>query len=502
MRILIALLLSFISFQASAADYYWYTAGYINNTFSSPSEACQFYVQKAEENAAKSYPYHDTRLYAVRMDPGQSAAMCDIYYVYELNKSSWDYRHPLYPSEWTYSGVIAYRGGNACPPGKTFDPATGECKAPEEDKCAPTIGQYVTHQHNRGALSEGGVILQNTLKEPPGAVCDNSCQYAYSGEVPTSCYRFIGAGGDQNSAYCTYRYKGNGVKCQASDTAVAAPPADLSPKREKKNECTQKVTDAEGRTHYSCLASDKMEDPGNMQCGEVNGKFGCVAGKPSPQKTEKEVKTEVSETKASDGSSTTNTTTTNNTTNCTGVNACSTTTSVTNGTSKTNADGTSGGESSTCTGAGCKESTGEEEKEEEEEQKDEVTGDECGQPLSCSGDVIQCAVLKQQKQSRCDWNYQDAKPGIESEIAKPEYQVGEDSHDMSGLFSSAIGAARWLPSSCPAPERAGLRTRGAGSVQLSWQPTCDFASSMAPVIVAMASLFFALYVGRGIGGGA
>jgi len=186
------------------------------------------------------------------------------------------------------------------------------------------------------------------------------------------------------------------------------------------------------------------------------------------------------------------------------VNSCTTTTTVNNNTGKTNADGSDGGSSSSCSGPGCKNETGtgeegKDDQEDEEEAEDEVTGDQCGQPLACSGDVIQCAILKQEKESRCAWNYEDAKPGIESEIAKAEYQLTEDDHDVGGLFSSAIGASRWLPSSCPAPIRINLRSGNGVSTELSWQPTCDLATGLAPVIVGMASLFFAIYVGRGIG---
>ncbi|NMZ77622.1 hypothetical protein HBO32_31560 [Pseudomonas nitroreducens] len=486
MRVLISLLVFFLALDAFAADS-WFRPekdGWASYRASSADAACSQAWNTAFIKVGSGYQLTMT---------SQFSANCVFQYKSTLSGDAKTYQNQIYREGCTPETCI-------CPAGSKYDSTIHDCKV-SENKCESTIGQIVQHQHKRGVLSQGGVILQNTLAEPPGVVCSNSCQYASMGEAPTDCYRFVGAGTDQDSAFCLFRYKGNGVECKTDDTAMTERPKDLSPSSQKKNECTNKTTDAEGRVHYSCLATDGFQEPGNMQCGSVNGVYGCVAGKPSPQKKNTDTKTETQETTASDGSKTIETTTTTTVTTCNGVNACTSTTTVNNTTGKTNSDGTNGGESSNCTGAGCKPG-GDEEGEEEEKDKDEVTGDECGQPLSCSGDVIQCAVLKQQKQSRCDWNYQDAKPGIESEIAKPEYQVSEDSHDMSGLFSSAIGSARWLPSSCPAPERAGLRTRGAGSVQLSWQPTCDFASSMAPVIVAMASLFFALYVGRGIGGGA
>ncbi|MGE9763348.1 virulence factor TspB C-terminal domain-related protein [Pseudomonas sp. PDM20] len=477
-RFLVGLLLVLSASFASAEDYYWKNSPAPGGgvfTASSPGAVCDAIVASlASENARNA----------------------------SLTRSSDEvfYCNFVWSAANTASVLIG-RLGSGCPEGYTYNAETGVCVPPDPSKCESTIGQVVQHQHKRGVLSQGGVILQNTLAEPPGVVCSNSCQYASMGEGPTDCYRFVGAGADQDSAFCLFRYKGNGVECKTDDTTMTTPPKDLSPSSQKKNECTNKTTDAEGRVHYSCLATDGFQEPGKMQCGEVNGVYGCVAGKPSPQKKSTDTKTETLETPASDGSKTTETTTTTTVTTCNGVNACTSTTTVNNTSGKTNSDGSNGGETSTCTGAGCK-PAGEEEGEEEEEDKDEVTGDQCGQPLSCSGDVIQCAILKQQKQSRCDWNYEDAKAGIESELAKDEYQVTEDEHDMSGLFQQAIGASRWLPSACPAPERGSLHTRGAGSVQLSWQPTCDFASGVGPFLVAAASIFFAVYVGRGIGGGA
>ncbi len=395
------------------------------------------------------------------------------------------------------------RRGDSCPPNYTYDTTIGGCKAPEPSKCESTIGQMVDHQHKIGTLSEGGVVLQNTRTEPPGSLCQNACQYASTGEAPSRCYRFM-EGGDQNSGFCVFRYKGNGVECPNTDPTPNTPPATL-PTREKANECTNKVTDAEGRVHYSCLATDTFKEPGNMQCGEVNGVFGCKEGKPSPTKKETETKTEVAEQTASDGSSTTSTTTTTTTTNCTGVNACSTTTSVTNGTSKTNADGTSGGESSTCTGTGCKASDkpGEEDKEEEEEPEREASGtDDCDVPVQCSGDAIDCAMVQQQKQLRCEveeqGDFDKHKGEIEAAVKGDKFELAQDSEIQAPSFLDS--GARFLPSSCPPDKTFSLKTNGGRSFSLSYEPLCSAASDLGVLILIGTSVFCALYVGRAFGG--
>ncbi len=398
------------------------------------------------------------------------------------------------------------RVGNGCTAPKVYDATVGECKAPEPDKCEATIGQMVEHQHKIGALSQGGVVLQNTRTEPPGSLCQGSCQYASTGEAPSRCYRFM-EGGDQNSGFCVFRYKGNGVACPNSDPTPNTPPAAL-PTREKSNECTNKVTDAEGRVHYSCLATDTFKEPGSMQCGEVNGVFGCKEGKPSPTQKQTETKTEVSEQTASDGSSTTSTTTTTTTTNCSGVNACSSTTSVTNGTSKTNADGTSGGESSTCTGSGCKASDkpgeeGKDDKEEEEEPEREVSGtDDCDASVQCSGDAIDCAMVEQQKKLRCEvekqGDFEKNKGQIEAAVKGDKFQLTDDLEVEAPSFLNS--GTRFLPSSCPTDKTFSLRTNGGRTFAFTYAPLCAAASDLGVLLLIGTSVFCALYVGRAFGG--
>lgn len=402
-----------------------------------------------------------------------------------------------------WGGVNIARLGNEC--SGTYDSETGECKLPEPSQCESSIGQFVEHQHKVGTLSEGGVVLQNTRTEPPGSLCQNSCQYAFSGEAPSRCYRFM-EGNDQDAGYCVFRYKGNGVECPNTEPTPNTPPATL-PTREKSNECTNKVTDGEGRTHYSCLATDSFKEPGNMQCGEVNGVYGCKPGKPSPAKKETEQKTEVSEQTSSDGSSTTTTTTTTTVTNCSGVNACSSTTSVTNGTSKTNADGTSGGESSSCTGTGCKgdgdKEQGEDEKDEEEEPEREASGtDDCDAPLQCSGDAIDCAMVQQQKELRCEvekqGDFDKHKSDIEAAVQGDQFELAQDLEVEAPSFLDS--GTRFLPSSCPSDKTFSLKTNGGRTFAFTYEPLCAAASDLGVLILIGTSVFCALYIGRAFGG--
>lgn len=38
------------------------------------------------------------------------------------------------------------------------------------------------------------------------------------------------------------------------------------------------------------------------------------------------------------------------------------------------------------------------------------------------------------------------------------------------------------------------------SYSISWEPLCRFATAMGPIVVALASIFFAVFIGRGLKG--
>ena len=130
--------------------------------------------------------------------------------------------------------------------------------------------------------------------------------------------------------------------------------------------------------------------------------------------------------------------------------------------------------------------------------KPKVEGEACEVELKCEGDVIQCAVLRKQKEQVCQWIYNDqVRSDIANELAGEDYQLQEESVPVSGLFSEAVNKGRWLPQSCPSPQSFTVMGR---SYSFSWEPACRFAQAIGPLIVALASIFFAVSIGRGIKG--
>lgn len=127
-----------------------------------------------------------------------------------------------------------------------------------------------------------------------------------------------------------------------------------------------------------------------------------------------------------------------------------------------------------------------------------VSGEDCSAALTCQGDAIQCAILRAAKAARCAEQFEfgpKEKGEVEELLSGEDYQIPDKDIDMSELFEEGTSAARWLPASCPQPRSIVILGR---SYEYSWQPLCDFASALSPIIVALASLFFIIHVGRGI----
>jgi hypothetical protein len=484
-RLLVFLSLTSVAGLVLASEYYWGTyspnGSSINvNAGSSARAACQHlsssrppgYVFKSAERVS------ETRFNCYETTPGEQS---------------------------NYIGY-AIRLGTTCPPDTSYNSNTGECEAPEPDQCEPTVGVEVEHRHRAGEFTGAGVIAGRV--DPPGSVCRGECQYAFSGSAPVRAYRF--ENGDPIGVFLAFKYRGNGVSCTGNESEFAQP-SDGTPVVEKQSECTTKITDSEGRQRYDCQATELNIDPGNMECslGTVGGELQCIPKPPSPKMTDKKVDQEIVEKTNPDGSKDTTTTTTTTTTQCTGVKSCSTSTTTNVSNNHTKADGTPGGESNTCTGPGCKDADGktqEEREEEEEKSESKVTGGQtCEAAPACEGDAVQCAILKQQYEARCDFeesedfesNKADIKGLFEGQGDKFKLDEGSGDIDVPSFINQGT---RFLPATCPAAESFSLTTAGGRTFSLSYEPLCRAASDLSGLFVAVATILAALYVGRSVGG--
>ncbi len=482
---LIVLGVVFSSFSALAADYTW-TRNPGAIAVSSPTAGCAYGVSDPTTRRAKA-------------TPNPAVFYCERKVVTNASTGA------FYWAE--VSNVNVSRSGDSCPVDTIYNPQSGDCEAPEPDKCEPTVGVEVKHRHRAGEFTGAGVIAGRV--DPPGSVCRDECQYAFSGSAPLRAYRF--ENGDPTGVFLAFKYKGNGVSCTGNESEFAQA-SDGTPVVETQSECTTKITDAEGRQRYDCQATELNIDPGNMECslGTVGGELQCIPKPPSPKMTDKTVDQEIVEKTNPDGSKDTTTTTTTTTTQCTGVKSCSTSTTTNVSNNHTKADGTPGGESNTCTGPGCKDADGktQEEREEEEEEKSEskVTGGQtCEAAPACEGDAVQCAILKQQYEARCDFeesedfesNKADIEGLFEGQGDKFKLEEGSGPIDVPSFINQGT---RFLPATCPTAESFSLTTAGGRTFNLSYEPLCRAASDLSGLFVAVATVLAALYVGRSVGG--
>lgn len=473
MRYLLLSLLFLSGFAVSADEHYYWMIQTLPDHFSSPSEACSAWASKTGNPGQFTFT------------GGLKARDATSFWCEFRNNENGNTSAGYGP---------AARYGKTCPAETVYDTATGECKG-KDDPCKDTFGKEIYTDFQVGTVKDGHFT---DPKSPPASLCESSCLYTSPATTGSgNGYRM----GQNFEVFVRYSYLGNGSSCEQGETPN--PPSDRSPSGSTDENC-KPVEDAEGRKKMSCLKTDSYQNPGNLNCGMANGQLVCVPGKPSPNKNDTTTKTDITETTNPDGSKDTTTTTETTVTTCSGMNSCNTTTTTSTTNNKTNSDGTDGGSSTECKGPGCKPSGegagGDSEGEEKEDEKEsKVSGDEsCDAVIACEGDAIQCAMLKQEKKQTCTWDYEKAKGIIESEIAKPEYQLTETTINTGELFNAGISASRWLPSACPAPKVISLSS--GPSQTFSWEPECQMASSLAPIIVGLASLFFAVYVGRSIGG--
>lgn len=137
-----------------------------------------------------------------------------------------------------------------------------------------------------------------------------------------------------------------------------------------------------------------------------------------------------------------------------------------------------------------------------EEEQGSVSGGACDTPLQCDGDPIQCEFVRQTKLHRCyaeeQGDFQKNKQDIEQLLSNPNYQQQDDQTiEIPSFISNNV---RFLSPGCPQDENFTLSVNGGHSFSFSYQPLCTVATNFSFLIVAVAAIFAAIYVGRSFGG--
>lgn len=485
------LLLGFFA-QAASADYSW-RHSIKGGSYSSAVEACT--ANTPVNSSRYSFEY-------LGVTPNQANFNCR----YTRTDNVANTVGPV-------SEGVAIRSGTACETPKTYNQETGACDPPP-DQCESKTGQKTQFQTSSTDLM--------------WEACISGCVVVVT-EIPyvTQPKTFGPMFAGHNGVF-------SGEKCPQDTPGVDSSPPPVPPtESDTDTDCGPPIRteDAEGRVHITnkCTTTDINRD--NQSCagrggsvGMVNGVQACIQAGNGP-KTVDTTKTDTkTDTKNPDGSGTKKNTTTTTTTTCKGG-VCTTTTTTTNSSSNTNADGTPGSSSSSCKGDKCPGSSGSSggggtggsgsgsgngsdgEGDDEETPKSSVGGEACSANLQCSGDAVQCAILRQQKTQQCaDEKFREIdEPKLKAELdqhfAQAQYQpleaTGDNVMDMSTMFDTS----RSISGTCPAIENPSFNY-GPVSIEVPFNNIlsliCPYWAWMGYLLVAFSMWRAAEIVAKGM----
>jgi hypothetical protein len=338
---------------------------------------------------------------------------------------------------------------------------SGTCvDAPQPHACG-AAGSTISHPSSEVSQMPDGTA--------PTAVCDNGCT-AVPAHVVT------------NTMGNTYSYGdtiATGHACGANAAAGGKGPADPASGADPSSapDSTPAPTDA-----AKCVQ-------GGLCPGTVNGTTVCVAcgssgtgGASSTTATSASgVQSSSTTTSSTSTSSTGTTTSTSTTTNSDG----STSTTVTSGTGGSSGGGGTGSGGGPCTGTDCGD--------------DDSFGGSCAAVFTCTGDAVQCAIVKEQHERNCYWFQPETRPGPWADGAAklstalsdgddPTWSPAHKGNETTNNFDwqSTIDRSTNFAASCP----SGVSFTFAGqTVPLTFDGLCSNAQMLSNFFVAVTAIF-------------
>lgn len=404
-----------------------------------------------------------------------------------------------------YNAVqFIHRAGDTCPTGTTYNASVGAC---EGDPC------LLKKDQDQPVSKSGmrGDAFVHCFKTTDGKTL---CSHA-----ATACFNGCAVELPMGSAFkCTYDTAGqyrcsgsgyySGTSCSSDVPSSDPDPDGTDPvPMEKTSDEPCIYGTVNGVT--SCEQRNRLDSEGIFGGEGTCTGDGCSPAKDATSKEDK-TKTEITSETDSNGVTTTTKKDTKTHTNCTGTDTnCTTSTTTKITITKTDAAGNTTSTNGTCTGPQCESNTNPDADGDgfgdcvgedcgEGEEVSSVSGESCGVELSCEGDAIQCAILRQEKENNCKWRLgAEEEAAITASVSGEGFELEEKNIDGAALFNQAISQGRWLAASCPPPRSISVMGK---TITFSWEPVCEFAIAMGPLIVALASLFFAVFVFRGVKG--
>ncbi|PSW13333.1 hypothetical protein C9J01_10825 [Photobacterium rosenbergii] len=119
--------------------------------------------------------------------------------------------------------------------------------------------------------------------------------------------------------------------------------------------------------------------------------------------------------------------------------------------------------------------------------------------FTCEGEPVFCNLLRIEHEKQCyKPNFKDIDAGIDSIIASGENAelINPEILDFSKADTKYLDGGVKLAANCPSPIQVSVLGE---SLSFSYQPLCDFAKYLHPLIISLSWVIAAFTVGRGIG---
>lgn len=335
MRRILFLVLMFSTAVAWAEEYYWYHSLSPDIKFPSAIAAAEYVVS----NRTSSNPdWSNPRLGNTEfIQNGTRLSFC----------TRWDLSGGgVHNSCWDQ----VRRGGDSCPEGTEYNPATGNCDEPEPDECADKEGQSQLLRKTGKApdafmwISSGGEFYITETD-----VCHQGCKVS---GVESKCN--VKTSGDYN---CRASGVFTGDKCTASTGPGGdsiEPSFDGSddlelPPPQKDEEYIPCIYEVHPDGSKGCVSNTKIEKEG-MSCGIANGQMVCSHSTPSS--SDLTITTTVTEKTNADGSTEITQTDRADYVTCVGA-KCTSGTSTNTSTTNKDGNGNTTSVTGSCTGPLC-----------------------------------------------------------------------------------------------------------------------------------------------------
>jgi hypothetical protein len=452
----------FIAFSLSsfAADFYWYKSGIPNDHYSSPTAACQAYTLPPNTFAGVT-------------------AQSETVFRCEMNDEN---GNPVGSGNGTTE-----RAGDSCPANSTYVAATGTCACPsgyepgpfEDDGCVPIeCPEGMTH-------------------DPASNRClFDSCQVA-DGESS-----FVGEFAAPRTFNNPDRCYGGCVIYDISDPGLLIPSGVMLPWHKSGKSCS--MDDSTDKHEVEKESEDDPDIPDTDGDGRNDEEEKLDGTDPDNPDTDgdgvndKDDDFPLDPTEDSDADKDGVPDSVDD--DYTPIHTDEDVSCVFNGTKTvcTTSGGTGGGTLPGPDGEGSSEGEGTCDPTVSECGESATSSKDCQQPPQCSGDPIDCAALNQQWLTMCKIeNSEDQLNEYESSVASDNatnsdglytwFATGNETDLMDGLsnFTNQSGAG----GSCPADETINLSF---GSYTFSYQPLCDVAEFLKPLLI----LLFGYFGGR------